>query len=58
MIEIYTKERFIEGVFELAFGDNAINRDFTYSEVLSVLKKDSKTIGEIHRLLDERMNEL
>ena len=49
------KENFIEEVFELAFGDNAINRGFTYSEVLSVLKKDSETISKIHQLLDERI---
>ena len=49
------KELFIEEVFEIAFGDNAINRGFTYSEVLSVLKKDSETIGKIHKLLDERI---
>ena len=48
-------EKFIEEVFELAFGDNAINRDFTYSDVLSVLKKDSETISKIHQLLDERI---
>ena len=49
------EENFIEEVFELAFGDNAINRGFTYSEVLSVLKNDSETIGKIHQLLDERI---
>ena len=49
------KELFIEAVFEMAFGDNAINRGFTYSEVLSVLKKDSETISQIHQLLDERI---
>ena len=49
------EENFIEEVFEIAFGDNAINRGFTYSEVLSVLKKDSETIGRIHQLLDERI---
>ena len=49
------KEKFIEEVFELAFGDNAINRGFTFSDVLSALKKDSDTIGEIHKLLDQRI---
>jgi len=49
------EENFIEEVFELAFGDNAINRGFTYSEVLSALKKDSETISKIHKLLDERI---
>ena len=49
------EENFIEEVFQLAFGDNAINRGFTYSDVLSVLKKDSETISQIHQLLDERI---
>ena len=49
------EENFIEEVFELAFGDSAINRGFTYSDVLSVLKKDSETISQIHQLLDERI---
>lgn len=33
-----TKDEFIEDVFEIAFGDNAINRDFSYAEVLEVLR--------------------
>ena len=33
-----TKEEFIERVFELAFGDDAINRDFSYEEVLGELE--------------------
>ena len=49
------EEQFIEAVFEIAFGDNAINRGFTFSEVLCALKKDSDTIGEIHNLLDQRI---
>ena len=49
------EENFIEEVFQIAFGDNAINRGFTYSEVLSALKKDSGTIGRIHQLLNERI---
>jgi len=32
---------FIEQVFEIAFGDNAINRDFTYDEVIEKLKEFS-----------------
>jgi hypothetical protein len=49
------EENFIKEVFEIAFGDNAIHRGFAYSEVLSSLKKDSETIGKIHKLLDERI---
>ena len=36
-----TKNEFIEEVYELAFGDNAINRQFSYDEVLEELKKFS-----------------
>ena len=49
------EENFIEEVFEIAFGANAIHRGFAYSEVLSALKKDSETIGKIHQLLNERI---
>jgi len=36
-----SKKQFIEDVFELAFGDDAINRDFTYSDVLAQLREFS-----------------
>ena len=36
-----TDKQFIEAVYELAFGDNAINRDFTQEEVIAELKKFS-----------------
>ena len=32
---------FIELVFEIAFGDNAINRDFSKEEVIKELKRFS-----------------
>ena len=32
---------FIENVFEIAFGDNAINRNFTYEEVVEKLREFS-----------------
>ena len=32
---------FIENVFEVAFGDDAINKDFTYQEVLDRLDEFS-----------------
>ncbi len=32
------KQEFIESVFELAFGDNAINRDYSYEDVLKELR--------------------
>jgi hypothetical protein len=34
-----TEKQFVEEVFEIAFGDNAINRDFTFKDVLEELKK-------------------
>ena len=33
-IRTMTKDQFIEDVFEIAFGDNAINRDFSFEEVV------------------------
>ena len=33
-----TKQDFIEAVYEIAFGDDAINRDFTQREVLDRLR--------------------
>ena len=33
--------KFIEQVFEVAFGDNAINRDYSTEEVLEELKSNS-----------------
>ena len=38
-----SKEEFIEEVFEIAFGDDAINRDFSYEEVLEELKEFAET---------------
>ena len=34
-------EDFIEQVFEIAFGNNAINRDFTYDDVIKRLEQFS-----------------
>ena len=31
------QKQFIEEVFEIAFGENAINSDFTFEEVLETL---------------------
>lgn len=35
------KETFVEEVFELAFGDEAIHKGYTYENVLEVLRKFS-----------------
>ena len=34
-----TNKEFIEEVFEIAFGDNAINRDFSKEECLETLRE-------------------
>jgi len=31
------KDKFVEEVFEIAFGDNAINRNYSYDEVIDQL---------------------
>ena len=38
---VKSPEAFIEEVFEIAFGDNAINRDYSMGEVLDRLMKFS-----------------
>jgi len=40
-------QAFIEQVFEIAFGDNAIYRDFSFQEVLTKLKEDSDKVAEM-----------
>lgn len=37
-------ENFVEEVFELAFGDDAINRDFSFEEVLTKLKEEGEEL--------------
>jgi len=36
-----SEREFIEEVFDIAFGDDAINRDFSYEEVLEELRDNS-----------------
>ena len=36
-----TKDQFIEEVYEIAFGDNAINRNFSFEEVIQELLRFS-----------------
>ena len=49
------EKKFIEEVFEIAFGDNAINRNFEYEEVIAELRKFSNdalkwdSVYSIHR---------
>ena len=47
-----TKDQFIEEVFELAFGHDAINREFEYSEVIEQLNEFNE-----HSLLWDSVNE-
>ena len=37
-------ENFVEEVFQIAFGDNALNRDFSFKDVLNRLKKDDEDL--------------
>ena len=47
-----SKEEFIEGAFEIAFGDNAINRDFSFEEVLMELREFSDTAQQLQHEAD------
>ena len=47
-----TSTEFVEEVFEIAFGDNAINRDFSKQEVLSRLRKFSDDALLMENILD------
>ena len=38
---VSSEREFTEKVYEIAFGDDAINRDFTYGEVLEELRDNS-----------------
>tara|TARA_R100000734_G_scaffold15171_1_gene11331 strand:- start:531 stop:677 length:147 start_codon:yes stop_codon:yes gene_type:complete len=35
------KDQFIEEIYEIAFGDNAINRDFAFEEVIERIQEFS-----------------
>ncbi len=41
-----SSEQFMEEVYEIAFGDNAINRDFDYKEVIDMLKEMSDAYAD------------
>ena len=47
-----TKDQFIEEVFEIAFGHDAINRKFEYSEVIEQLQEYNE-----HSLLWDSVND-
>jgi len=50
---VLKKDEFIEEVFEIAFGDNAINKDYSYNEVIDQLLEFSD-----HALKYEEQEEL
>mgnify|MGYP005697202243 FL=1 len=56
-----TNTEFMEEVFEIAFGDDAINRDFNKREVLNRLRKfsyDALLLEDILDLLTSRQEEI
>ena len=56
-----TNTEFMEEVFEIAFGDDAINRDFSKREVLNRLRKfsyDALLLEDILDLLTSRQEEI
>ena len=44
----YTINEFIEKIYEIAFGDDAINRGFTRTDVIDQLKELSDNYPENH----------
>ena len=54
-----TTTEFIEEVYEIAFGDNAINREFTMQDVLDQLRQFSDDSCEKHaKPVDPLISEL
>ena len=46
--EKFTDKEFIAEVYELAFGENAINRDFCHGEVVAKIKEEFAEKAEQH----------
>jgi len=53
MIKSANDYEFIEEVFEIAFGDDAINRSFSYKEVLDKLKEFSSNSLIVEEMKEE-----
>jgi len=51
------QNEFIEEVFEIAFGDNAINKNYSYNEVLKQLMQFSNNAFKYEKLLDNNKME-
>ena len=47
-----SEEEFIAEVFEIAFGDDAVNRDYTFDEVLLELREFSDTALQLEHETD------
>ena len=52
-----TDQEFIEQVFEIAFGDNAINRGFYRTEVLARLRNFSNTSHDYEELVTDTLGQ-
>ena len=53
----YTDKQFIEAVYEIAFGDGAINRNFGHDEVIEELEKFSNDSLKWDSIPDEDKEE-
>ena len=53
----YTDKQFIEAVYEIAFGDGAINRNFGHAEVIEELEKFSNDSLKWDSIPDEDKEE-
>ena len=49
------QNEFIEEVFEIAFGNNAINKNYSYNEVLKQLMQFSNNAFKYEKLLDNKI---
>ena len=50
-------DEFIENVYEIAFGDDAINRDFIFSEVIDQLTRmarESQNYADLIEFINDR----
>ena len=48
-----TKQEFIEEIYEIAFGDNAINRDFSKQEVIERIQYYSNVSATTEEYIDQ-----
>lgn len=55
---IYALNRFLEDVFEIAFGDDAINKEYTMIEVVEKLRQFSDSSQDAFDLLLENYSSI